>query len=162
MNAPGVSEEQTFLIFPFERETQPRRAQEGTVLNSLPSGKLAPPHRGHSERPASPRRHLPAPASSLTRAQSLRRDGETNLLGWAISQASVTLKLEAGFHVVPKPPCLLAWRARGRPRLERCYTIVVQNPSGRLELTRREASHGACRVHQGGTGISPGFSTELQ
>ena len=37
-----------------------------------------------------------------------------------ISQASVALKLEAGFHVVPKPPCLLAWRARVRPRLDRC------------------------------------------
>ena len=36
-------------------------------------------------------------------------------------------------------------------------SAIVWIPSGKLELIRREASHGVCGVHQDGMGIGPRF-----
>ena len=37
-------------------------------------------------------------------------------------------------------------------------SAIVWIPSGKLELIRREASHGVYGVHQDGMGIAPSFS----
>uniref|UniRef100_A0A8C4N0L3 Cadherin-4 n=1 Tax=Equus asinus asinus TaxID=83772 RepID=A0A8C4N0L3_EQUAS len=54
MNAPGVSEEQTLLIFPLKERPQPSSPAAVIALNFPPSGKLVPQHWGCPNGP-----HLP-------------------------------------------------------------------------------------------------------